>query len=124
MKTTTNKSSSTPSVVSTSTPAVVSGFTLGLDLGDRAHHVCVLDAAGQILGATRRQPVILRHSASNGSAVLWSWKLFKIGAGRDGDPSRVLRNPFMRASGPKIKNGLTFWQFNINLSASVDLTDS
>ena len=49
MKTTPNKSSSTPSVVSTSTPAVVSGFTLGLDLGDRAHHVCVLDAAGQIV---------------------------------------------------------------------------
>jgi transposase len=34
---------------STSTPAVVSGFTLGLDLGDRQHHVCVLDAAGQIV---------------------------------------------------------------------------
>ena len=49
MKTTTNKSSSTPSVASTSAPAVVSGFTLGLDLGDRAHHVCVLDAAGQIV---------------------------------------------------------------------------
>ena len=39
----------TPSLVSTSTPAVVSGFTLGLDLGDRQHHVCVLDAAGQII---------------------------------------------------------------------------
>jgi transposase len=49
MKTTTNKSSFTPSVISTSTPAVVRGFTLGLDLGDRAHHVCVLDAAGQIV---------------------------------------------------------------------------
>ena len=39
----------TPSVVSTSPAAVVSGFTLGLDLGDRAHHVCVLDASGQIV---------------------------------------------------------------------------
>jgi hypothetical protein len=41
MKTTTNKNSSTPSVVSTSSAAVGSGFTLGLDLGDRQHHVCV-----------------------------------------------------------------------------------
>jgi transposase len=49
MKTTTNKTSPTPSVVSTATPALVSGFTLGLDLGDRQHHVCVLDAAGQII---------------------------------------------------------------------------
>ena len=43
------KTKTTPSVVSDSTPAVPSGFTLGLDLGDRAHHVCVLDAAGQIV---------------------------------------------------------------------------
>src|ERR1700690_3491876 len=43
------KNTKTPSVVSNSTPAVVSGFTLGLDLGDRAHHVCVLDASGQIV---------------------------------------------------------------------------
>lgn len=46
------KTNNTPSVVSTtSTPATVvpGGFTLGLDLGDRRHHVCVLDAAGQIL---------------------------------------------------------------------------
>jgi len=42
------KTKTTPSVVLTS-PAVVSGFTLGLDLGDRQHHVCVLDAAGQII---------------------------------------------------------------------------
>ena len=49
MKTTTNKTSPAPSVVSNSTPAVVSGFTLGLDLGDRAHHVYVLDTAGQIV---------------------------------------------------------------------------
>ncbi len=49
MKTTTNKTSPAPSVVSTSTPAVVSGFTLGLDLGDRQHHVCVLDVAGNIV---------------------------------------------------------------------------
>ena len=41
----------TPSVVSTSTPAAVSvpPCVIGLDLGDRAHHVCVLDAAGQII---------------------------------------------------------------------------
>ena len=46
MKTKTN----TRSVVSASMPAAIgSGFTLGLDLGDRQHHVCVLDAAGQIL---------------------------------------------------------------------------
>ena len=37
------------SLVPTSTPAVSSGFTLGLDLGDRQHHVCVLDAAGNII---------------------------------------------------------------------------
>jgi Transposase len=43
------KTKTTPFHVSTSTPAVVSGFTLGLDLGDRAHHVCVLDATGQIV---------------------------------------------------------------------------
>ena len=49
MKTTTKKTSPTPSVVTTSTPAVISGFTLGLDLGDRQHHVCVLDAAGNIV---------------------------------------------------------------------------
>src|SRR5208282_4158894 len=41
----------TPSVVSIPTPATVvpGGFTLGLDLGDRSHYVCVLDAQGQIL---------------------------------------------------------------------------
>jgi hypothetical protein len=41
----------TPSVVSTSTPApVISGrFTLGLDLGDRSHYVCVMDATGHIV---------------------------------------------------------------------------
>jgi transposase len=40
-----------PPVVSTSTPAPVipGGFTLGLDLGDLSHHVCVLDATGQIV---------------------------------------------------------------------------
>jgi len=43
------KTQNTPSVVSTSTPVVSSGFTLGLDLGDRSHYVCVLDAAGEIL---------------------------------------------------------------------------
>lgn len=46
------KNNSTPAVVSTTTtPATVvpGGFTLGLDLGDRRHHVCVLDGAGQIV---------------------------------------------------------------------------
>src|ERR1035438_6808638 len=38
-----------PSVVLTSPAVVVSGFTIGLDLGDRSHYVCVLDATGQIL---------------------------------------------------------------------------
>jgi hypothetical protein len=42
------KTKTTPSVVLTSAPAAVgNGFTLGLDLGDRAHSVCVLDATGQ-----------------------------------------------------------------------------
>jgi hypothetical protein len=43
------KTKTAPSLVSTSPAPVVSGFTLGLDLGDRQHHVCVLDAAGQII---------------------------------------------------------------------------
>ena len=46
------KNNNTPSVVSNSpTPATIvpSGFTLGLDLGDRSHHVCVMDATGQII---------------------------------------------------------------------------
>src|SRR6202142_654428 len=44
------KTKTTPSVVPTS-PATVTpgGFTLGLDLGDRSHHVCVMDATGQIV---------------------------------------------------------------------------
>ncbi len=48
----TTKTNTTPSVVATSpppAPVVPGGFTLGLDLGDRSHHVCVLDAAGQIV---------------------------------------------------------------------------
>ena len=45
------KTEPTPSVVPTATSAIVvpGGFTLGLDLGDRCHHVCVLDATGQIV---------------------------------------------------------------------------
>src|ERR1035438_1870684 len=39
----------TPSVVLTSPAAVVSGFTIGLDLGDRSHYACVLDATDQFL---------------------------------------------------------------------------
>jgi hypothetical protein len=39
----------TPSVVLTpAAPVAAGGFTLGLDLGDRSHYVCALDAAGQI----------------------------------------------------------------------------
>jgi hypothetical protein len=38
-----------PSVVPPSSAAVGSGFTLGLDLGDRQHHVCVLDAGGNLV---------------------------------------------------------------------------
>jgi transposase len=44
------KQTNSPSVVSTSTaPAAAGGFTLGLDLGDRSHYVCVLDGQGQLL---------------------------------------------------------------------------
>jgi len=46
------KNNNTASVVTnSSTPAatVPGGFTLGLDLGDRCHHVCVLDVTGQIV---------------------------------------------------------------------------
>jgi transposase len=41
----------TPEVPTTPTPATIAtgGFTLGLDLGDRSHHVCVMDATGQII---------------------------------------------------------------------------
>ena len=53
MKTKTN----TRSVVPTSLPAAVgSGFTLGLDLGDRQPHVCVLDAAVLNFQFPRREP--------------------------------------------------------------------
>ena len=43
------KNKTAPTVVPTSSAALVSGFTLGLDLGDCSHHVCVLDATGQIV---------------------------------------------------------------------------
>ena len=43
------KTKTAPAFVSTSSAPVVSGFTLGLDLGDRQHHVCVLDVAGQMV---------------------------------------------------------------------------
>ena len=48
MKTKIQTSANHNSVVPNSPPAP-SGFTLGLDLGDRAHHVCVLDAAGNLV---------------------------------------------------------------------------
>ena len=55
-----NKTNTAPSDVPTSSasapprrdkpaPIAAGGFTLGLDPGDRSHHVCVLDAAGQIV---------------------------------------------------------------------------
>ncbi len=48
MKTKTTKTP--PSVVLTPAARVcAAGFILGLDLGDRSHYVCVLDATGQIL---------------------------------------------------------------------------
>jgi hypothetical protein len=55
----------TPSVVFTATPATIvpSGFTLGLDPGDRSHHVCVLDATGQII----REGALWRRDGSNPS---------------------------------------------------------
>ena len=43
------KIKTTLSVVCPSSAALGSGFTLGLDLGDRQHHVCVLNATGQII---------------------------------------------------------------------------
>jgi len=46
------KTNTAPSVVPSSAAAVVSGFIPGLDLGDRSHHVCVLDASGQIVRET------------------------------------------------------------------------
>jgi len=52
MKKQTNQQTNTtsPSVVPTpAIPAIPGGFTLGLDLGDRSHYVCVLDATGQMI---------------------------------------------------------------------------
>ena len=44
------KTKNPPSVVSTPPAAAPpAGFTIGLDLGDRSHYACVLDALGQIL---------------------------------------------------------------------------
>jgi transposase len=63
------KTNNTQSVVSNSpTPATVvpSGFTLGLDLGDRSHHACVLDATGQVVrdGAlTNTRPALAKLMA-------------------------------------------------------------
>jgi transposase len=37
------------SVVSTSSIAAAGGFTLGLDLGDRKHQLCVLNSAGEVV---------------------------------------------------------------------------
>ena len=56
------KTKNTPSVVHTPPPSPVApgGFTLGLDLGDRSHYVCVLDAAGQIL----HEGPLLNHRAT------------------------------------------------------------
>jgi transposase len=46
----TKNKNNTPAVVSTATaPLAAGGCTLGLDLGDRSHYVCVLDAQGQLI---------------------------------------------------------------------------
>ena len=58
----TKNTNSTPSVVPTPTAAVhTGGITIGLDLGDRSHYVCVLDATGQIIheGPMRNDRVAL-----------------------------------------------------------------
>ena len=40
----------TPALVLTpAAPVLTGGFTIGLDLGDRNHYVCALDATGQII---------------------------------------------------------------------------
>jgi transposase len=46
-----NTKNLTPFIVltPTPTPVITGGFTIGLDLGDRSHYVCVLDATGQII---------------------------------------------------------------------------
>ena len=46
---TTKKTKTAPSVVSTPALAPPGGCTIGLDLGDRSHYHCVLDAAGQLI---------------------------------------------------------------------------
>jgi hypothetical protein len=43
------KNKNSCSVVSTSSTAASGGFTLGLDLGDRKHHLCVLNSAGEVV---------------------------------------------------------------------------
>lgn len=45
----TSPASSVVSPVPTPAPVAPSGITIGLDLGDRRHHVCVLAAAGRII---------------------------------------------------------------------------
>jgi len=51
MKTKTNKQTNKHSVRCSHSPrpGACRRFHLGLDLGDRSHYVCVLDAAGQIV---------------------------------------------------------------------------
>jgi hypothetical protein len=44
-----NKKTAPSVVLPPTAPVSAAGFTIGLDLGDRNHYVCVLDAAGQIL---------------------------------------------------------------------------
>ena len=47
MKTKTKET--TPVVLTSPAPVHAGGFTIGLDLGDRSHYVCVLDAQGRII---------------------------------------------------------------------------
>jgi hypothetical protein len=58
---------STSSATSTVSTPAVAGFVLGLDLGDRKHWPCVLDAAGTVVG---EDPVPNRRPAPNPTVAL------------------------------------------------------
>ena len=52
-----------PTVPTSTVPVVPGGFTLGLDLGDRRHFVCALDAAGKVIHEgflTNSRPALLK----------------------------------------------------------------
>jgi len=63
MKTNSNSSVIVPTVLTSSAPVAASGFTLGLDLGDQRHFVCVLNATGQVIREgflTNTRPALLK----------------------------------------------------------------